>query len=205
MLLENKMEEVSNEIKNQFNLLSDKLPDCEEKTKTLMKIIISKYKEVTDINCRGILCDFVVKDNNLLKISNEFFIHILDGFDFEPESLNPYSENDKNPFMKCCENNILLAKINNIKSSELKWNILKENLKYIFKFKILQYFERLENQEDNLKADNDTKIRNEIELYLGNDAFQYFKNAYATLMDIYKKKQLDIPNQNFVLFIAMYF
>ena len=49
--------------KNQFDLLYTILPDCEEKTNTIMKIIISKYKEITDNNCRAILCDYVLKDN----------------------------------------------------------------------------------------------------------------------------------------------
>ena len=68
MLLENKIEEVSKEIQNQLNLLLEKLPDCEEKTKTIMKILISKYKEITDIQCREVLCDIVLSDNNLIKI-----------------------------------------------------------------------------------------------------------------------------------------
>ena len=49
MLLENNLEQVSVQIKSQIELLLNNLPDCEEKTKTIMKILISKYKEVTDI------------------------------------------------------------------------------------------------------------------------------------------------------------
>ena len=192
MLIENKMKEVSEEISNQFALLKETLPYCEEKTKTIMKIIISKYKEVIDINCRGLLCDLVLEDNDLIIISNEFFIHILDFFDFDPESLDPDSENDKNPFIKSSEKNILLQKINGTKMSK----ILVENLKYIFKFKIMQYFEKLEILDENEKVDKETKIKNEINLYLGENAFKYFRNAYTTLIDIKKSEQTDIPNKN---------
>ena len=192
MLIENKMKEVSKEITNQFALLKETLPNCEEKTKTIMKIIISKYKEVIDINCRGILCDLVLEDNELIIISNEFFIHILDSFNFDPESLDPDSENENNPFIKSAEKNILLQKINGTKMSK----ILEENLKYIFKFKIMQYFEKLAILDENEKADKETKIKNEIDLYLGKEAFKYFRNAYTTLIDIKKSKQSDIPNKN---------
>ena len=191
MLIENKMDQVSNEIKNQINLLIESLPDCEEKAKTIMKILISKYKEITDINCRGILCDIIFSYNELIKISNEFFIHILDSFDFDPESLEPDSENinNKNPFTKLSEKNILLAKINKNISE-----ILKENLKYIFKFKILQYYERFFTTNDN--NNSETNIKNEINIYLGDDSFKYFKYAYYTLMEIKKSNIIDIPNKN---------
>ena len=190
MLIENKMDQVLNEIKNQISLLIKSLPDCEEKAKTIMKILISKYKEITDIKCRGILCDIIFSYNDLIKISNEFFIHILDSFDFDPESLEPDSENinNKNPFTKLSEINILLEKINKNVS-----DILKENLKYIFKFKILQYYERLIENDNN---NNGTNIKNEINIYLGDDSFKYFKYAYYTLMEIKKSNPIDIPNKN---------
>ena len=41
MLKGNKMEQVSEEIKNQIDLVLQILPEWEEKTKTIMKILIS--------------------------------------------------------------------------------------------------------------------------------------------------------------------
>ena len=69
MILENKMEQVSEKIKIQFELLLTNLPYYEEKTKTIMIIWISKYKEVTDISFREILCEIFLK---LIKISMIF-------------------------------------------------------------------------------------------------------------------------------------
>ena len=188
MLKDNKMEEVSEEIKNQLNLLLKILPDCEEKTKTIMKILISKYKEVTDLKCREIICGIVLSDNHLIKISNEFFIHILDLFSFTPSSLDPDNEESDNPFSKLSGQNILLQKINGNISK-----ILLENLKYIFKFKILQYY----NEELNKSFENDEKkFKEEINLFLGEEALNYFKNAHNTLIEIKKSKEVDIPNKN---------
>ena len=188
MLLENNLEQVSVQIKSQIELLLNHLPDCEEKTKTIMKILISKYKEVTDIGCREILCDFVLKDDKLIKISNEFFIHILDSFSFTPDSLES-QDDSHNPFSKASESNKLLKKINGKEISK----ILKENLKYIFKFKILQYY----NGELNKSFDNDEeRIREEINIYLGESSLNYFKNAHNTLIEINNAKDAEIPNKN---------
>lgn len=55
------------------------------------------------------LCDFVLRDDKLIKISNEFFIHILDLFSFTPDSLEP-QDDSHNPFSKASENNQLLKK-----------------------------------------------------------------------------------------------
>ena len=188
MLKENKMEQVSEEIKNQLHLLLEILPDCEEKTKTIMKILISKYKEVTDLKCREIICGIVLNDNNLIKISNEFFIHILDLFSFTPSSLDPDNEELDNPFSKSSAENILLKKINGKISK-----ILVENLKYIFKFKINQYY----NEELNKSFENEEKkIKEEINLFLGEESLNYFKNAHNTLIEIKKTKEVDIPNKN---------
>ena len=187
-LQENKMEEVSKEIQNQFQLLINNLPECEEKTKTIMKILISKYKEITDIGCREVLCDIVLSDEKLIKISNEFFIHILDSFTFTPESLE-VEDDSQNPFSKSAENNKLLKKINGKKIPK----ILKENLKYIFKFKILQYYkEKLNKDFEN----DEERIREEINEYLGEESFNYFKNSHNTLIEINNSEEVDIPNKN---------
>ena len=55
------MEEVSEEIQRQLQLLINNLPECKEetKTKTIMKILISKYKEIANIVFREVLCDLV--------------------------------------------------------------------------------------------------------------------------------------------------
>ena len=187
-LLENKMEVVSEEIKNQLKLLINNLPECEEKTKTIMKILISKYKEITDVGCREVLCDLVLNDDKLIKISNEFFIHILDSFSFTPDSLEP-EEDSQNPFSNSAANNQLLKKINGQNISK----ILKENLKYIFKFKILYYYKEKLNKD--FKNDEE-KIREEIDEYLGDDSFKYFKNAHNTLIEINNSHEVDIPNKN---------
>ena len=187
-LLENRMEQVSEEIKIQIEFLLNNLPDCEEKTKTIMKILISKYKEITDIGCREILCSIVLKDDKLIKISNEFFIHILDSFSFIPESLEPSDDSD-NPFSKSAANHKLLKIINEKRLSK----ILKENLKYIFKFKILQYYkEKLKKTFDA----EDERIREEIAVYLGEDSLNYFRNAHNTLIEINKAEEIEIPNKN---------
>ena len=55
-----------------------------------MKILISKYKEVTDLKCRAILCEIVLNNNHLIKISNEFFI----------DNLDPGNDESNNPFSK---------------------------------------------------------------------------------------------------------
>ena len=153
-----------------------------------MKILISKYKEVTDLKCREIICGIVLNDNNLIKISNEFFIHILDLFSFTPSSLDPDNEELDNPFSKLSAENILLKKINGKISK-----ILVENLKYIFKFKINQYY----NEELNKSFENEEKkIKEEINLFLGEESLNYFKNAHNTLIEIKKTKEVDIPNKN---------
>ena len=189
MLIENKMDQVSEEIKNQIELLLNNLPDCEEKTKTIMKILISKYKEVTNIECREILCDIVLNDDKLIKISNEFFIHILDSFNFTPDILES-QDDSSNPFSKNAENHKLLKKINGKSIPK----ILKENLKYIFKSKICQYY----NEELNNKKfkDEDEKIRGEIDIYLGEGSFNYFKSAHNTLIEINNTEEIEIPNKN---------
>ena len=192
MLLENKMNLVAEEIQKQVNLLIEKLPNCKEKTETIMKILISKYKEVIDINCREILCDKVLEDINLIKISNEFFIRILDIFSFTPDSLDLNNDNSDNPFSKSVESNKnypLLKKINEKENCI----VLKENLKYIFKFKISQYY----NEElSSKKFDNtDEKIREEINTYLGEQSLLYFKNAHNTLIEIIHSNE-KVFNQN---------
>ena len=190
LLLENRINEVPEEIKKQIKLLIEKLPECEEKTKTIMKILISKYKEITDIKCREILCDIVLGDNNLIKISNEFIIHILDGFSFTPESLDFENYSSDNPFSNEVENNknySLLKKI----EEKVDNKILTENLKYIFKFKIFHYYEELNKQIEK----DEEKVKVEINNYLGDQSFIYFKNAYHSLVEIRKVKN-KIKNKN---------
>lgn len=153
-----------------------------------MKILISKYKEVTDIGCREILCDFVLKDDKLIKISNEFFIHILDSFSFTPDSLEA-QDDSHNPFAKTSENNKLLKKINGKQISK----ILKKNLKYIFKFKILQNYN---GEFDNKFNNEEERIREEINIYLGENSLNYFKNAHNTLIEINNTEDAEIPNKN---------
>ena len=190
LLLDNKTNKVADEIKNQINLLIKKLPECEEKTKTIMKILISKYKEITDIKCREILCDIVLKDNNLIKISNEFFIHILDVFSFTPESLDLENNSPDNPFSKKVEKNKNYPLLNKI-DEKVDNKILSENLKYIFKFKIFHYYEEMNKQ---IEKEED-KIKKEINNYLGEQSLLYFKNAYNSLVEIRKPKN-KIKNKN---------
>ena len=190
LLLDNKTNKVADEIKNQINLLIKKLPECEEKTKTIMKILISKYKEITDIKCREILCDIVLKDNNLIKISNEFFIHILDVFSFTPESLDLENNSPDNPFSKKVEKNKNYPLLNKI-DEKVDNKILSENLKYIFKFKIFHYYEEMNKQ---IEKEED-KIKKEINNYLGEQSLLYFKNAYNFLVEIRKPKN-KIKNKN---------
>ena len=99
------------------------------------------------------------------------------------------SDNSENPFSKSAENHKLLKAINGKKISK----ILKENLKYIFKFKILQEYKEKLNQTFDTE---EGRIREEIEVYLGVDSLNYFKNAHNTLIEINKGEEVDIPNKN---------
>ena len=195
LLIENKIEQIPNELRNQIHLLKKYLPDCEKKNNIIMKILISKYKEVTDIKYREVLCEYVLEDINLIKISNEFFNLIFGKFLFIPSPLDPEDEDDQNPFYKNSSEKmiILLNKINDKISKKNK--ILSENLKYIFKFYILKDFQdKFENS--NNKIEQEEKIRNEIEIYLGEDSLKNFKNAYSTLMEIRSSQNLEIQNKN---------
>ena len=200
MLFNNQNELVSEEIKKQINFLINKLPECEEKTKTIMKILISKYKEITDIKCREVLCDIVLKDNKLIKISNEFLIHILDIFSFTPDSLDLQNDNSDNPLSKSIENNKnypLLKKID----EKGDFKLLSENLKYIFKFKIFQYYNEEINKE--IKTENpEEKIKKEIDIYLGEQSLLYFKNAHNILIEIRNSKE-EIQNKNIKLIFCL--
>ena len=185
MILENQNDKVAEEIKKQINLLMEKLPECEEKTKTIMKILISKYKEITNINCREILCDLVLSDNNLIKISNEFFIHILDKFSFNPESLDLENNSPDSPFSNSVENNEMYSLYKKI-DEKVDCKILSENLKYIFKFKISQYY----NEELNKEYKNqEEKIKSEINCYLGDESLMYLRNAHNSLIEMVTSKQ----------------
>ena len=191
MILEGKNEKVAEEIKNQINILMEKLPECEEKAKTIMKILILKYKEITDISCRELLCDIVLSDNNLIKISNEFFIHILDIFEFIPDSLDLENDSPDNPFSNSVENNSYYPLLKKIEE-KVNSKILSENLKYIFKFKIFHYYEELINQKI---ENNEEKIRNDIDIYLGEQSLNYFIIAHNLLMEIINSNK-KIKNKN---------
>ena len=69
--------------------------------------------------------------------------------------------------------------------------ILSENLKYIFKYKIFHYYEELKKQIEN----EDEKIKEEINIYLGEQSFIYFKYAYHSLVEIRNPKN-KIKNKN---------
>ena len=69
--------------------------------------------------------------------------------------------------------------------------ILAENLKYIFKYKIFHYYEELNKQIEK----DEEKVKVEINNYLGDQSFIYFKNAYHSLVEIRKVKN-KIKNKN---------
>lgn len=106
------------------------------------------------------MCDFVFKDNNLLKFSNQFFLYIIDMFLFTPECLDPDdADNIYNPFIISVINNQYYPLLNKLNQ---KSKFLKENLKYIFKYQIFQFYEEyLFNRQLN----NSNHL--EIETYLG--------------------------------------
>ena len=53
------------------------------------------------------------------------------------------------------------------------------------------------NEELNKSFENEEKkIKEEMNLFLGEEALNYFKNAYDTLIEIKKSKEEDIPNKN---------
>ena len=199
MLLE-KSDGVAEEIKKQISLLMEKLPECEEKTKTIMKILISKYKEITDINCREILCDIVLSDNNLIEIANEFFIHILDKFSFTPESLDLENDNQNNPFSNNVENNEIYPLFKKIDEKD-DCKILSENLKYIFKFKIFQYYKEELNK---IYENDEEKIKNEINTYLGEDSLVCLKNAHNSMIEMITSKEGNKKNIIKKIFCIVY-
>ena len=203
MLLQNKSDLLVEEVKKQINLLLKILPDCEEKTNTIMKILISKYKEITDIKCREMLCGIIVEDNNLIKLSNEFFILILDSLSFTPDSLNLENDNSDNPISNSVvenKNYPLLKIIDENGSSK----ILSENLKYIFKFKISQYYNEELNKENINEENQENIIKKEIDTYLGKDSLIYFINAHNILMEI-RNRNDEIINKNIkILFCLVY-
>ena len=86
-------------------------------------------------------------------------------FFFTPDSLDSRKPL-VNPFSKESECNKLLKKINGEKISK----ILKENLKYIFKFQILQYY----NEKERTEKEEISRIRQEINIFLG-DELKFFK------------------------------
>jgi len=220
MILENKEKEISESISEQINFLIKIIPECEEKLKTIMKILISKYKEITNLDCRNNLCDIILdkKNSKFLKLSNEFFIYILDLFDFSPESLKE-DEDISNPFSESVKNNknySLLMKIN-----DNFCKILSENFEYIFKYKISNYYKneikRKEIEKENEKIEetkkvekiekerkkgtneiltSEEKIKIEIESYFGESSQTFFKNCYNTLIKIQKGYDEYIINKN---------
>ena len=168
-LIENRMNDVAEEIQNQINFIYNILQNCEERTKIIMKIILSKYKEIKERNCRELLCDFVLNDMNLIKFSNGFFLYIIKEFSFSPEYLDQNNTNrEDNPFLNSVINNQyypLLDKIN----QKSKDKILEEYLKYIFKFTIFRYYKvKLSNRKlhSNLN-DYSSETEIEIDTYFG--------------------------------------
>ena len=195
IIIENKTKEISELLIKQINFLNKIIPKCEEKSKVIMKILISKYKEIINLDCRETLCDIILnKDNkDLLKFSNEFFIYILDLFDFTPESLKYEDDDIVNPFSKAIKKNKNYSLLNKI--NEKLNGVLSENFKYIFKYKITQYYNNeIEKLGNNL--DTDKKIKDEIEIYLGEDSQNYFKNCHKTLIEILKGHNEQITNGN---------
>ena len=196
MIIQNKNKEISDSISNQIDFLIKTLPESDKKSKTIMKILISKYKEITNLDCREKLCDIILnkKNKNLLKFSNEFFIYILDLFDFTPESL-AFDEDTYNPFSKEAKKNKNYSLLNKI--NENFCEIISENFKYIFKYKILNYYNnKLKKDLNNNKSDPDEKIREEINTYLGEESQTYFKNCHIALLKIYKGHNDNIINGN---------
>ena len=137
------------------------------------------------------MCDFVFKDNNLLKFSNQFFLYIIDMFLFTPECLDPDdADNIYNPFIISVINNQYYPLLNKLNQ---KSKFLKENLKYIFKYQIFQYYE-----EDlfNRKLNTDHNSNHlEIEIYLGKSSYKYFLRAYEVLYEILNSNK-EIPLKN---------
>ena len=162
-----------------------------------MKIILYKYKEIKERNCRELLCDFVLNDMNLIIFSNGFILYIIKEFSFIPECLDQNNTNSEdNPFLNSVINNQyypLLDKIN----QKSKDKILEEYLKYIFKFTIFRYYKvKLSNRKlhSNLN-DYSSETEIEIDTYFGEESYKCFLGAHNMLYSILNSyEQIPIKN-----------
>ena len=187
-LLENRINNVSEEINNQINFIYKILSNSEERTKIIMKIILTKYKEINEISYRELLCDFILEDSNLLNYSNEFFLNIINQFSFTPECLDERDIGDiDNPFLNSVIDNQYYPLLNII-NEKAKIKFLEENLKYIFKLEIFNYYECELNS-----CHNNAKL--EIDTYLHESSFDYFLRAHDILYEILNSKK-EIPLKN---------
>ena len=186
-LFQNRIDKALEEMNKQIDLIKTIILNCEEKATIIMNLIMSRYQEINQINYREQLCDIVLQDNNLLKISNQLLINILGKFSFTPYSLNQTNDDINNPFLNSVINNQYYPILNKInEKSNVK--ILGENLKYLFKFKIFQFYE----EEKENYGNNDEK--REIE-FICEYSYEYFKKAYNILYDIlYSKKDIPLIN-----------
>ena len=141
----------------------------------------------------------ILKDEKLIKLSNQFFILIFDSFDFSPNILAPNNEEVDNPFNEESNNIELLKEINGATTN----NILKENFKTIMKYKIINYFQE---QIDSIKIDKvqfntkekleNEKLKREIDIYLGHESYSFFCFAHDILNNIQNPNSINVFNKN---------
>ena len=183
---ENDFKNAFYEFNNQYELLFSNIREIEGFEKLMISLIVSKYKEVNDEQFRAKLISKIKINDGLIKFSTELFALIFKRYRIEPYYLEENCNEDDNPFSIELKDNAILKEIDGGKNGIPK--DLKEILKTIFKFNIIQYFkDEMENKKD---------IKDIIEILLGENAFNDFKNSYENLKNIMFKKVDDIYNYN---------
>ena len=183
---ENDFNKALNEFNNQYDLLFNNFRGLEGFEKLMISLIVSKYKEVNDEQFRSQLCSKIKNNDTLIKFSTELFVLVFRRYRIEPYYLEENNNEPDNPFSLDFKDNLILKEIDGGKNGIPE--DLKEILKTIFKFNIIQYFKD--------EIENKTDKRDIINILLGENAFNDFKNAYENLKNIMFKKFDDIYNYN---------
>ena len=186
---ENDITNAFEEFNNQYNLLFNNFRGLEGFEKLMISLIVSKYKEVNDEQFRAKLCSKIKNNEALIKFSTELFVLIFRRYRIEPYYLEENNNEPDNPFSIDLKENAILKEIDGGKFGIPK--DLKEILKTIFKFNINQYF-----KDEIVALKNKNDKRDIIEILLGENAFNDFKNAYDNLKNIMFKKVDEIYNYN---------
>ena len=183
---DNDIKNAFDEFNSQYELLFNTFKDTEGFEQLIISLIVSKYKEVNNDNFRAKLCSKIKNNEVLIKFSTELFVLIFRRYRIEPYYLEDNNNEPENPFGPEYKDNEILKEIDGGKNGMTKY--LKEILKTIFKFNIIQYFK---DEIGNIKDKREI-----INILLGKNAFNDFRNAYENLKNITLRKFDDIYNYN---------